>query len=499
MFAGEFDLAVERFTEAYDLTEGQLHLRSSIASLAGMASLRLHETSEFTVTNDRVGFWAGEAWFAKATADSQHTVPEAWYGSGMMAYETGDLEMANRAFDAGLQCSRRTNGRDEHLIHRCRFYLGSVLLIQGEPSEINRGVRLLEQSLDFIPTDLETFYPVHEELKKHDRKVALKFLDAVRIARGTAPDQLLIIALEYQSLGESEPASNAAQRVLEVAIDIDQRVEAMRVLLTCSNMRGDHEGARQGFGEIRDLLLQRGAFQELETLLLNEEFVGQALNHLEIKCELVALYEEMEDREVEKATLQTAIARSLRARKDIESMQEAFGILKEVEIRYEDLVRDDLRELEKLLALNDAEPINLDEGAKLVQELKQAIGHKPRILVVGGNEQQRKHHPRFHALAESWGFDGEWLMANYTSPQKLVNAVGDRLNDDVDLLILLHWNRHETTEPALELARKHNVPARTVHYAGFTSLQVALTEMLGRMTSALVAPVAAGGGKGKKR
>ena len=48
--------------------------------------------------------------------------------------------------------------------------------------------------------------------------------------------------------------------------------------------------------------------------------------------------------------------------------------------------------------------------------------------------------------------------------------------DGVDLLVLLHWNRHETTEPALEIARGCDVPARTVHYAGFTSLQVALAD-----------------------
>ena len=499
MNASEFDLAIERLELSFELAEHHPRLRSSVASLAGMATLRLHTVADFSVTQDRLGRGDGVEWFSKAGQDPDRTVPEAWYGAGILAYESGDIETATSAFDNALQSSRRSNGRDEELMQLCRFYLGAVLLTGGDAHEINRGVRLVEQSLDCVSTDLETFYPVHEALKKHDRSVALKFLDAVRVERGTVPDQLLIIALEYQSLGESDPAGKAAQRVLEVAIDIDQRVEAMRILLTCHNMRGDHGGSRQVYEEIRDLLLQRGAFQELEGLLQNEEFVGQALDHLEIKCELVALYEEMDDREVEKATLQTGIARSLRARKDIESMQEAFGILKEVQIRYDDLVRDDLRELEKLLTLNDAEPVNLDAGARLVQELEKTLGHKPNILVVGGNEQQRKHHPRFHALAESWAFDGEWLMANYTSPQKLVNAIGDRLKGDVDLLILLHWNRHETTEPALELARKQNVPARTVHYAGFTSLQVALTEMLGRLTATQLEPATGGGGRSKKK
>ena len=67
-------------------------------------------------------------------------------------------------------------------------------------------------------------------------------------------------------------------------------------------------------------------------------------------------------------------------------------------------------------------------------------------------------------------------------------------------MLLLHWNRHETTEPALELARKSGVPARTVHYAGFTSLQISLTEMLARLCGPSAKPVGAGApGKSKKR
>jgi hypothetical protein len=72
-------------------------------------------------------------------------------------------------------------------------------------------------------------------------------------------------------------------------------------------------------------------------------------------------------------------------------------------------------------------------------------------------------------------------MANYTSPQRLVNQIQERIQNGLDLLILLHWNRHETTEPALELARRHGVLARTAYYAGFTSLQIVLTEMLQRL------------------
>ena len=81
-------------------------------------------------------------------------------------------------------------------------------------------------------------------------------------------------------------------------------------------------------------------------------------------------------------------------------------------------------------------------------------------------------------------------MTNYTSPQKTVSTIQDRLKTGADLLLLLHWNRHETTEPALELARGASVPARTVHYAGFTSLQVALEEQAQRLTAVAKGDVA---------
>ncbi|MCA8958571.1 MAG: tetratricopeptide repeat protein, partial [Planctomycetes bacterium] len=454
LHCGEFDAAGAELSAAFDLTAQQARLRSSVCALAGLAALRLHGFDELEVQQKRGGRDEAATWFGRGIEDVEQAVPEAWYGAGIVTYEAGDLDGAVELLDHAMKSSRRSGGRDDQLLDRCRFYLAAALLTKRDAEEANRALRLIEQALNTVVPDLDTFYPVHEELKKLDRRVALRFLDSVDVARGTAPDQILIVALEYLGLGEAEPAAAAARRVLAVAVDLDQRVEAMRVLLTCCNMQGDRDGARATFEEIRDLLVQRGAFTELEGLLRNEEFVGQALDHLEIKCELVALYEEMDDREIEKATLQSAIARSLRARKDVASMQEALGILREVETRFPDLVRDDIGALTKLLAVNDSEPVDVDGGAAVARRLAERLGRPPRVLVAGGNERQRRHHPRFFELAEAWGFDGEWLMANYSSPQKLVASIDEQLTSGIDLLLLLHWNRHETTEPALELARE---------------------------------------------
>ena len=59
-----------------------------------------------------------------------------------------------------------------------------------------------------------------------------------------------------------------------------------------------------------------------------------------------------------------------------------------------------------------------------VQSRRISGGARLRIRVgqVGGNERQRRHHPKFVELAERWGFEGEWLETNYTSPQRIVDA-----------------------------------------------------------------------------
>ena len=48
--------------------------------------------------------------------------------------------------------------------------------------------------------------------------------------------------------------------------DLDQRMEAMKLQLTAHNMQGEDEKARDDFFRMRDLLLRRGAFEDLERM-----------------------------------------------------------------------------------------------------------------------------------------------------------------------------------------------------------------------------------------
>ena len=484
--ASEWDQAITAAERAVELAGDQGRLASAAALVAALADMRQHDVESVEPRAERAERDAVLERLQHVTEDVGNSAPESIYLRSLLAYEIGDLNAAVRGFERALDGLRRLEGRDLVLRQRARFFTAAALLAIGDAAETSRALKLMEQALENVHPDLETFYSVHEALKQHDTRLALRFLDAVDVGRGSSADQLLFVALEYQGLGEAESALKAARRVLEVAVDLDQRIEALRAVLTAHNMLGESEQARACYAEMRELLLHRGRFGALENLLTNEEFVGQALDHVEIKVELAAVLDELEGREFERAQLQVAIARSLRARKDVEALRQAHGLLEEVDCAFPELARDDLAAVGKLLELDDSSPATGDGGRAAAQAGKERLGRPVRVLVVGGNERQRRHHPRLARLAAGWGLDAEWLETNYTSPQKTVSAIADRLRAGIDVLLLLHWNRHETTEPAHELAREAKVLARTVSYAGFTSLQVALTDQLEKLAGAAV-------------
>ena len=489
--ASEWDAAKEHAANAAQLAHESAKLESSCRAVEALAGLRVHSLEQLEPRAERSERKASLQLLAHAGDHPSDAAPETHFLRGLLAYEAMDFAAASACLELAIAGMRRHDGRDTRLLDRARFFQAAALLAEGRAEESTRALRLMEKALDTVQPDLESFYFVHEALKKLDRKLALRFLDRVDVGRGTAVDQLLFVALEYVSLGEAKPAQAAAERVLAIAVDLDQRLDAMRVMLTAHNMLGERDQSKDWYAQIRDLLLQRGAFAQLEKVLRDDAFSGLALDHLEVKVELANLYEEMEGKDYERAQLQIAIARSLRARKEVEALQQALGLLQEVALQHPELAKEDLEAVERLLEHQDGAAVDPDAGRAATAALQKQLGHAVRVLVVGGNERQRRHHPKFVELAERWGFEGEWLETNYTSPQRIVSQISDRLRSGLDILVLLHWNRHETTEPAHELARKAGVPARTVHYAGFTSLQVSLAELLQKLTQQKPAKVAA--------
>jgi len=476
---GEWDEARNELEKARDLAKPGERLHKQIHLLLTLTHLRVMSLYEVSPDSSCVGGPEAMKLLAPATA-KPNPLPAGLYLRGMLSYEQNNYDAAIKDLEAAVKTAVQEAVPDDALLARARFFLGAALLLADRREEAKRAARMLEESLGRIEPQLANFYPVYDALRKVDQKVSLRYLDAVELGRGAAAEDLLLLALEYQSLGEPEPAIRAANRVLEMAGDLDQRIEAHKVLLTAHNMQGSREQARNHYIEMRELLTRRGAFAELEKLLKDEDLVGQALDHVELKCELADLYEEMEDRDWDRANLRLAIARTMRARKEVEDLHQAIAMLQEVAVEYPELAQDELAKTEKLLELKGKSE-TMSSERELFASLAESLGHKVKILVVGGNERQRRHHPRLDELASEWDFDGEWLMANYSSPQRVVDAIGERIKQGIDVLVLLHWNRHETTEPALELARSASVPARTVFYAGFTSLQVCLLDLASKL------------------
>jgi hypothetical protein len=230
--ASEWRLAIEAAERAEALAKDQPLLASAAAVIGALAELRQHDIVIVEPREQRAEREAAMARLVHVAEEPEQACPEAVYLRSLLAYEIGDLPAAARGFERALVGLRRLEGRDVQLRDRARFYQASALLLAGDGAEHSRALRLMEQALSTVKPDLESFYSVHEALKKLDRKLSLRFLDAVDIGRGTSSDQLLFVALEYQALGEAPQALFAARRVLEVAIDLHQRVAALRVVVT---------------------------------------------------------------------------------------------------------------------------------------------------------------------------------------------------------------------------------------------------------------------------
>lgn len=486
---GEWDDADARLTAASALIPDDAAgdaLKRGVALLRALCRLQVTDLEALQPCSDRANRDEAielltEGLGTSGAEECGLVAPRVHYARGILSYESKDVAAACEDFEITVRALQDDPDLDSNpWLLRASYWLGASLLAAGVREDARRAAKLIERGLDAVLPDVSTFYDVYDPLKSIDAKLALRYLDRIDLGRGASPENLLLVGLEYQGLGEPDPALRAAARVLEVATDLDHRLDAFKLQLTAHNMKGQRDAARDAFFEMRELLMHRGAFDQLERTLQDEALVGQALDHLEIKVELADLYEEMDGKDWDRAHLKLQIARAFRARKEVEDLRQALDLLEEVDIQFPELCAEDLDNLQKLLELRDGGPESTAQNP--MDGLADTLGHRPRILVVGGNERQRKHHPRLVELATQWNFEAEWLMANYASPQKLVSHIADRLGR-CDVLVLLHWNRHETTEPALEKARAAGVPARTVFYAGFTSLQVGLEELCTKLAS----------------
>jgi hypothetical protein len=185
--ASEWQKAITEAERAERLAHGNKVLASAAACVAALGELREHDVVSCEPRQDRPERDKVLGRLQHVAEDPDHACAEAVYLRSLLAYETGDLPAAARGFERAIAGMRRLEERDGPMRDRAKFFQASALLTAGDATDATRALRLMEQALATVKPDLDSFYSVHEALKKLDRRLALRFLDAVDIGRGSSP------------------------------------------------------------------------------------------------------------------------------------------------------------------------------------------------------------------------------------------------------------------------------------------------------------------------
>lgn len=213
--------------------------------------------------------------------------------------------------------------------------------------------------------------------------------------------------------------------------------------------------------------------------------------------ELETKVREAEQRAAEtKKRLSAAVAPGTRERtldKEAKSAKRRASVA-EQKLHIVELERDDLRaclmDSDRFRQVAEEDVPSFRERPLLSNEVElseklQELGFRPRILVVGGGEPQRRHHDKFAEYGEVMGFDGAWRMAEYVSWHKEMGHLEADMRERFDALVILHWNRTTFTRKAREICNDAGQrPCITCHYEGFTSLRETLQECLRQLIAA---------------
>ena len=119
--------------------------------------------------------------------------------------------------------------------------------------------------------------------------------------------------------------------------------------------------------------------------------------------------------------------------------------------------------------------------------------------VVVGLMWRYMYHPTvgtFNRTLKSLGFEGVDWLGQHALLSVIIADIG-QWTPFIFILTLAALQSLPTS--ALEAARKAQVPARTVHYAGFTSLQVSLLDSLGKLATEPGSAAKSTSGKAKNR
>jgi tetratricopeptide (TPR) repeat protein len=258
---------------------------------------RLRGVPDLEPVQDRKGADAALQHLDQATADPKSASFNAFFTRGILRFERGMYAEAAQDFrDAHERIEQYRNPLPVTLA-RIRYYLALSLLREGKPESQEDAVRALESALERLrpgPEQMKELLPLLEEKAP---RMAARLLKSVDIAHISDPKQLLELGKHFQRLGDTDSALKIAEQCLEHSEDLTVRKDALLVELRSFNMAGERENAADALYDLRDVCYQSGDLAFWESVIFDDDRVGQALDRARVLTERAELLARMKGRD----------------------------------------------------------------------------------------------------------------------------------------------------------------------------------------------------------
>lgn len=426
----------------------------------------------------------------------------AIYTLGMLHYEDADYASASTCFREADHLMRENRAKARIVHARSRFFLGHCLLELGADDD---G---LEEAIGYIKKDAGPSN-LDAEVKDVVFDALLEVAPDVRLpgrrggrgrdrdrgrdrgrGRGRGRDsdredgaeKVSGAAAHLAAAVEKLPKDpHGALEFIDKAFrsrpDFDTWLGAYRARLEALVALNVRDEAVRTYERLRAKLYQRGTFDRLEQLLLDQ--AGPMADLLDDRAylkELIDLYEVMPDRSAEFVEQCLACAQACLDEGTDEGIACAVAMLREAnavdEAAAGALLKDALKAAEK--AGVDLAAPSVDDAKKMVAELDE----EPHILLVGGDEGRRPHLERFQALGKDVGFEASWIFTGAKPPNKTMAEIEETAEDSSAILI------HHHTDPDLraeikKMADEMDIPLREAGWMGTQGVDAEVLRTLG--------------------
>lgn len=470
----QFDDAATHFKKALEVA-GEGHTLASVLhfDLAACA-LGLRGVPDLEPQPERKGADAALLHLDQATADPQNASFNAFFTRGVLRFERGLVAEAAQDFRDALGRIEQYRNPLPVTLARIRYFLALSLLKEGKEETQEEAARQLETALERLrpgPDQLKDLLPL---LEQKAPKAAARLLARVDLAHMSDPRQLLEMGKHFVRLGNTEHALRIAEQCLERSEDLAIRKDALLLELRAFNMAGERESAADALYDLRDVCYQSGDLAFWESVIFDDDRVGQALDRARVLCERAELLGRMRGRDQERFAQHKQLADLYLSRAEPQWKLTGLRLLKDCYLKNPDAFEAEVRRAEAECPKD--ERVN-DRSA--ADKARDALGRRPVLMVIGGDEHQDRGEDDLSALGNEWGFDAEWWTTDYVNPDRVQDKLQEHLNArQPDGILLLHWNREELVRDLRKLCKTYRVATRFSIYVGAQSLRSGMADLL---------------------